>query len=126
MELFILLWGVTLLLPFIHLYFPRRMGRVFSGTQRRRSITSPVSWATRCLLLSSSRFLMAPSSGLDWAGVGMIVAGYICHRRRISIQAWPRARSKKPRADVELYNAECRIHGCGDLPSVPEHSWGWR
>ncbi len=76
MELFILLWGVTLLLPFIHLYFPDVWGECYwNATPTLYYFSGFMGYAVLAAYIR--RFLMAPSSGLDWAGVGMIVAGYI-------------------------------------------------
>ena len=75
MELFLLLWGVTLLLPFIHLYFPDVWGECYwNATPTLYYFSGFIGYAVLAAYIR--RFSMAPSSALDWGAVGLIVAGY--------------------------------------------------
>jgi surface polysaccharide O-acyltransferase-like enzyme len=76
MEFFVVLWGVTLLLPFIHLYFPDVWGECFwNATPTLYYFSGFLGYAVLAAYIR--RFVMAPSRGLDWAAIAMIVAGYI-------------------------------------------------
>jgi len=75
MELFVALWGVTLLLPFIHLYFPQVWGECYwNATPTLYYFTGFIGYAVLAAYIK--RFWMAPSLRLDWLAVAMVVAGY--------------------------------------------------
>jgi surface polysaccharide O-acyltransferase-like enzyme len=75
MELFLLLWGMTLLLPFIHLFFPEVWGEAFwNVTPTLYYFSGFIGYVVLAVYIK--RFLMAPSLRLDWAAIGMVVVGY--------------------------------------------------
>ena len=75
MELFLLLWGMTLLLPYIHLFFPEVWGEAFwNATPTLYYFSGFIGYVVLAAYIK--RFLMAPSLRLDWAAIGMVVAGY--------------------------------------------------
>jgi surface polysaccharide O-acyltransferase-like enzyme len=75
MELFLALWGMTLLLPFIHLYFPAVWGECYwNATPTLYYFSGFLSYAV--LAVYVKRFWMAASLRLDWLAIAMVVAGY--------------------------------------------------
>ena len=75
MELFLALWGVTLLLPFIHLFFSSVWGECYwNATPTLYYFSGFIGYAVLAAYIR--RFWMAPSRGIDWLAIGMIVVGY--------------------------------------------------
>jgi surface polysaccharide O-acyltransferase-like enzyme len=75
MEFFLALWAVTLLLPFIHLFFSQVWGECYwNATPTLYYFSGFIGYAV--LAAYVRRFWMAPSSRLDWLAIGMVVAGY--------------------------------------------------
>jgi surface polysaccharide O-acyltransferase-like enzyme len=75
MELFLALWGVTLTLPFIHLFFAGVWGECYwNATPTLYYFSGFIGYAVLAAYIK--RFWMAPSSRIDWLAVGMIVVGY--------------------------------------------------
>ena len=75
MELFLALWGVTLTLPFIHLFFAEVWGECYwNATPTLYYFSGFIGYAVLAAYLK--RFWMAPSSRIDWLAIGMIVVGY--------------------------------------------------
>ena len=75
MEFFLVLWGITLLLPFIHLYFPQVWGECYwNATPTLYYFTGFLGYVVAAVYIK--RFLMAPSLRVDCIAVAMVVAGY--------------------------------------------------
>jgi surface polysaccharide O-acyltransferase-like enzyme len=75
MELFLLLWGITLLLPFIHLYFQDVWGECYwNATPTLYYFSGFIGYVVAAVYIK--RFLMAPSFRVDCIGAVMVVAGY--------------------------------------------------
>jgi surface polysaccharide O-acyltransferase-like enzyme len=75
MELFLALWGVTLTLPFIHLFFADVWGECYwNATPTLYYFSGFVGYAVLAAYIK--RFWMAPSSRIDWLAIAMIVVGY--------------------------------------------------
>ena len=75
MELFLALWGVTLTLPFIHLFFAEVWGECYwNATPTLYYFSGFIGYAVLAAYIK--RFWMAPSSRIDWLAIGMIVVGY--------------------------------------------------
>ena len=75
MELFLVLWGMTLLLPFIHLFFSQVWGECYwNATPTLYYFSGFIGYAVLAVYIK--RFFMAPSWRLDWLAIGVIVAGY--------------------------------------------------
>jgi surface polysaccharide O-acyltransferase-like enzyme len=75
MEFFLILWGVTLALPFIHLFFSAVWGECYwNATPTLYYFTGFIGYAVLAAYIK--RFWMAPSRSLDWLAVGMVVVGY--------------------------------------------------
>jgi surface polysaccharide O-acyltransferase-like enzyme len=75
MELFLALWGVTLTLPFIHLFFAEVWGECYwNATPTLYYFTGFIGYAVLAAYIK--RFWMAPSLRIDWLAIGMIVVGY--------------------------------------------------
>jgi surface polysaccharide O-acyltransferase-like enzyme len=75
MELFLVLWGATLLLPFIHLFFSAVWGECYwNATPTLYYFSGFIGYAVLAAYIK--RFWMAPSLRLDWLAIGMIVVGY--------------------------------------------------
>ena len=75
MELFLALWGMTLLLPFIHLYAPAVWGECYwNATPTLYYFSGFIGYAVLAVYIK--RFRMARSRRVDLAAISMIVAGY--------------------------------------------------
>ena len=75
MELFLVLWCMTLLLPFIHLFFSQVWGECYwNATPTLYYFSGFMGYAVLAAYIK--RFWMAPSLRLDWLAIGMVVAGY--------------------------------------------------
>ncbi len=75
MELFLVLSGITLLLPFIHLYFPEVWGECYwNATPTLYYFSGFIGYVVAAVYIK--RFLMAPSTRVDSIATVMIVAGY--------------------------------------------------
>jgi surface polysaccharide O-acyltransferase-like enzyme len=75
MELFLALWAITLLLPFIHLFFSAVWGECYwNATPTLYYFSGFIGYAVLAAYIK--RFWMAPSLRLDWIAIGMVVAGY--------------------------------------------------
>jgi surface polysaccharide O-acyltransferase-like enzyme len=75
MELFLALWGVTLLLPFIHLFFSQVWGECYwNSTPTLYYFSGFMGYAVLAAYIK--RFWMAPSLRIDWLAICMVVAGY--------------------------------------------------
>jgi surface polysaccharide O-acyltransferase-like enzyme len=75
MELFLLLWGMTLLLPFIHLYAPEVWGECYwNATPTLYYFSGFVGYVVLAMYIK--RFHMAPSRRLDLIAIGMVIAGF--------------------------------------------------
>ncbi len=77
MELFLALWGMTLLLPFIHLYFPEVWGECYwNATPTLYYFTGFIGYVVAAVYIK--RFVMAASLRVDCVAVAMVVVGYAC------------------------------------------------
>lgn len=75
MELYLLLWGATLLLPYIHLYFPEVWGECYwNSTPTLLYFSGFMGYAVLAAYIK--RFWMAPSSRVNVVALGMVVVGY--------------------------------------------------
>ena len=74
MELFLALWAITLLLPFIHLYAEVWGECFWNATPTLYYFSGFMGYAVLAAYIK--RFWMAPSVRIDWLAVGLIVAGY--------------------------------------------------
>jgi surface polysaccharide O-acyltransferase-like enzyme len=75
MERFLGLWGLTLLLPFIHLYFPEVWGECYwNATPTLYYFSGFIGYVVLAVYIK--RFLMAPSLRLDLLAIAMVIAGY--------------------------------------------------
>jgi surface polysaccharide O-acyltransferase-like enzyme len=75
MERFLMLWAVTLLLPFIHLFFPAVWGECYwNATPTLYYFSGFLGYAVLAAYIK--RFWMAPSRQIDWLAIGLIVVGY--------------------------------------------------
>lgn len=75
MELFLVLWGVTLTLPFIHVFFPAVWGECYwNATPTLYYFSGFIGYAVLSAYIK--RFWMAPSLRVDWLAIGMVVVGY--------------------------------------------------
>jgi surface polysaccharide O-acyltransferase-like enzyme len=75
MELFLVLWAVTLTLPFIHLAFAQVWGECsWNSTPTLYYFTGFIGYAVLAAYIK--RFWMAPSPRIDWLAIGLIVVGY--------------------------------------------------
>ena len=75
MELFLVLWGMTLLLPFIHLFFSQVWGECYwNATPTLYYFSGFMGYAVLAAYIK--RFWMAPSLRIDWLAICMVVAGY--------------------------------------------------
>ncbi len=75
MELFLALWAVTLLLPFIHLFAPEVWGECYwNSTPTLYYFSGFMGYAVLAAYLK--RFWMAPSSRVNLLAVGMVLLGY--------------------------------------------------
>jgi surface polysaccharide O-acyltransferase-like enzyme len=75
MEFFLVLWSVTLLLPFIHVFFSNVWGECYwNATPTLYYFTGFMGYAVLAAYIK--RFWMAPSLRVDWFAVGLVVAGY--------------------------------------------------
>jgi len=75
MQLFLALWGVTLLLPFIHVFVTDVWGECYwNSTPTLYYFTGFIGYAVLAAYIK--RFWMGPSSRVTWLAVGMVVAGY--------------------------------------------------
>jgi surface polysaccharide O-acyltransferase-like enzyme len=75
MELFLVLWGVSMLLPFIHLFFSEVWGECYwNATPTLYYFSGFMGYAVLAAYIK--RFWMAPSRGIDWLAIVMVVAGY--------------------------------------------------
>jgi surface polysaccharide O-acyltransferase-like enzyme len=75
MELFLVLWGITLLLPFIHLYFPEVWGECYwNATLTLYYFSGFIGYVVAAVYIK--RFLMAPSMRVNLIAIAMVVAGY--------------------------------------------------
>jgi surface polysaccharide O-acyltransferase-like enzyme len=75
MELFLALWAVTLLLPFIHLFFSAVWGECYwNATPTLYYFSGFIGYAVLAAYIK--RFWMAPSLRIDGLAVSMVVAGY--------------------------------------------------
>lgn len=75
MEFFLALWGVSLLLPFIHLFFPAVWGECYwNATPTLYYFSGFIGYAVLAAYIK--RFWMAPSLRTDWLAISMVVAGY--------------------------------------------------
>lgn len=76
MELFLALWGITLLLPFIHLFFSAVWGECYwNATPTLYYFSGFIGYAVLAAYIR--RFWMAPSLRIDWLAIGLVVVGYI-------------------------------------------------
>ena len=74
-ELFLALWAVSLLLPFIHLFFSDVWGECYwNATPTLYYFSGFIGYAVLAAYIK--RFWMAPSSRVNWLAVGMVVTGY--------------------------------------------------
>ena len=74
-ERFLWLWGITLLLPYIHLYFPQVWGECYwNATPTLYYFTGFIGYAVLAVYIK--RFYMEPSLRLDCLALAMVVAGY--------------------------------------------------
>ena len=75
MDLFLALWGITLLLPFIHLYFPEVWGECYwNATPTLYYFSGFIGYVVAAVYIK--RFLMAPSLRVDLVAILMVIAGY--------------------------------------------------
>jgi surface polysaccharide O-acyltransferase-like enzyme len=75
MERFLLLWGMTLSLPYIHLVFPEVWGEAYwNATPTLYYFSGFIGYVVLAVYIK--RFLMAPSLRLDCFAIAMIAAGY--------------------------------------------------
>jgi surface polysaccharide O-acyltransferase-like enzyme len=75
MQLFIMLWGVTLCLPYIHLFFPEVWGECYwNATPTFYYFSGFIGYAVLAAYIK--RFWMASSARVDWLGVAMVIVGY--------------------------------------------------
>jgi surface polysaccharide O-acyltransferase-like enzyme len=75
MELFLLLWGMTLLLPFIHLFVPEVWGECYwNATPTLYYFSGFIGYVVLAVYIK--RFLMAPSLRVDCIAIGLVVSGY--------------------------------------------------
>ena len=75
MEFFLLLWGIALLLPFIHLYFPQVWGECYwNATPTLYYFSGFIGYVVLAVYIK--RFMMAPSRRVDLAAIAMVVVGY--------------------------------------------------
>ena len=75
MELFLVLWAVTLTLPFIHLFFSAVWGECYwNATPTLYYFSGFMGYAVLAAYIK--RFWMAPSSRIDALAIGMVVVGY--------------------------------------------------
>src|SRR6202000_3105883 len=72
---FLARWGVTLTLPFIHLFFAGVWGECYwNATPTLYYFSGFIGYAVLAAYIK--RFWMAPSLRLDWFAIGSIVFGY--------------------------------------------------
>jgi surface polysaccharide O-acyltransferase-like enzyme len=75
MELFLVLWGITLLLPFIHLFFSTVWGECYwNATPTLYYFSGFIGYAVLAAYIK--RFWMAPSLRIEWLAIGFVVGGY--------------------------------------------------
>lgn len=75
MELFLALWGITLLLPFIHLFVSDVWGECYwNATPTLYYFTGFIGYAVLAAYIK--RFWMVPSARVTWLAAGMVIAGY--------------------------------------------------
>ena len=74
MELFLGLWGVTLLLPYIHLFSAVWGECYWNATPTLYYFSGFIGYAVLAAYIK--RFWMAPSLRIDWLAIGMILVGY--------------------------------------------------
>ena len=75
MEFFLALWGVTLMLPFIHLFFAEVWGECYcNATPTLYYFSGFMGYAVLAAYIK--RFWMASSSRIDWLAIGMTAVGY--------------------------------------------------
>ena len=75
MELFLALWGVTLTLPFIHLFFSAVWGECYwNATPTLYYFSGFMGYAVLAAYIK--RFWMAPSLRIDWLAIGLVITGY--------------------------------------------------
>ena len=75
MEFFLLLWGLTLLLPYIHLYFPQVWGEAYwNATPTLYYFSGFIGYVVLAVYIR--RFHMRPSPYLDCLAFGMVLVGY--------------------------------------------------
>jgi len=75
MEIFLLLWGMTLLLPFIHLFVPEVWGECYwNATPTLYYFSGFIGYVVLAVYIK--RFLMAPSLRVDCIAIGLVVSGY--------------------------------------------------
>jgi surface polysaccharide O-acyltransferase-like enzyme len=75
MELFLALWSVSLLLPFIHVFFSQVWGECYwNATPTLYYFSGFMGYAVLAAYIK--RFWMASSVRIDWLAIAMVVAGY--------------------------------------------------
>jgi surface polysaccharide O-acyltransferase-like enzyme len=75
MEFYLALWGVTLCLPVIQLFFAKVWGECYwNATPTLYYFSGFLGYAVLAVYIK--RFWMAPSRRLNWLAAGMVVAGY--------------------------------------------------
>jgi surface polysaccharide O-acyltransferase-like enzyme len=75
MELFLLLWGMTLLLPYIHLFAPEVWGEGYwTETPTLYYFSRFIGYVVLAVYIK--RFLMTPSLRADCIAIGLVVSGY--------------------------------------------------
>jgi surface polysaccharide O-acyltransferase-like enzyme len=75
MELFLLLWGMTLLLPFIHLFVPEVWGECYwNATPTLYYFSGFIGYVVLAVYIK--RFHMAPSLRVDCIAIALVVSGY--------------------------------------------------
>jgi surface polysaccharide O-acyltransferase-like enzyme len=75
MEFFLVLWGVSLTLPYIHLAVSQVWGECYwNATPTLYYFSGFIGYAVLAAYLK--RFWMAPSARLNWLAVGITVVGY--------------------------------------------------
>jgi surface polysaccharide O-acyltransferase-like enzyme len=75
MELFLVLWSITLLLPFIHLFFAEVWGECYwNATPTLYYFSGFIGYAVLAVYIK--RFWMAPSLRVDILAIALVLVGY--------------------------------------------------
>ncbi len=75
MELFLALWAITLLLPFIHLFVADVWGECYwNSTPTLYYFSGFLGYAVLAAYIK--RFWMTPSTRVNWLAIGMVALGY--------------------------------------------------